>query len=318
MAGIYVGPYSRKMTRDQNGHREYTLVTRVRSDNFTGVNQDGPFTISHTPGLPFPGAIWQIDGDRDKWAWCTWFMEVTAHKQKEGEPTEYYLVKQKFTTRTPQRCQDTQFEDPLMEPPKVSGSFVKFMREATIDKDDKPIRTSSHELFRGPQIEFPYSNPTVHIEMNVGSLDLHIVSGMMNRVNGTPMWGLNTRMVLLANASWERHLFGRCNFYYTWSLDFDVDFGTFDRYLLDEGDKVLNGKWVDGVWTLVNIGGSAPDPDNPRHFIRAIDFDGNPIHVMLDGSGEPIGTGFDDDPATRFVQKFKEDDLFLLGIPASF
>ena len=60
----------------------------------------------------------------------------------------------------------------------------------------------------------------------------------------------------------------------------DEYYETWDRYVADEGTKVLNGHWglpgtpIAGRWVLDDINGSAPDPTNPNHFKRFVDRNG--------------------------------------------
>lgn len=97
----------------------------------------------------------------------------------------------------------------------------------------------------------------------------------------------------------------------------------FDRDILDEGTKVLNGHWdaATGGWVLDNINGVAPDPENPAHFVRFQDRNGNTARVILNGAGLPaevsIGTG-SATPTTIgsiYVEKYDEANFLLLGIP---
>jgi hypothetical protein len=61
--------------------------------------------------------------------------------------------------------------------------------------------------------------------------------------------------------------------------------------VLDEGTKALNGKWnySTGVWDLLPVRpGVNPDPQNPSHFIRFKDRNGENAKVILDGEGRPV------------------------------
>jgi hypothetical protein len=143
---------------------------------------------------------------------------------------------------------------------------------------------------------------------------------MVDGVNNAPLWGLSARMIKLSNVSWVRQRQGTCDFYYSVVYDFDVNFKTFDRILQDEGNKVLNGHWEGDTWTLDNIDGGAPDPDNPNHFIQFKDRNGENGTVILDGAGKPA-TSIDPEaaggPGQIEVKKYLEYDFLLLGIPTS-
>lgn len=294
------------MSRSDDGHRDYKIKYQVKGDKL-----DGPANALTTPGLPFPGAYWIVDNELDLWAWCR--MEATVTPMVSNEPNTIWELEFTFSTRPPTfdagsrggieggRCNDQQIEDPLLEPQGVSGTFVKFTEEATHDMNGVPIRNSGHEQVRGPQVEFDGNRPAVSITQNVPILGLDIFTPMVDTVNMFPLWGLPPRCIKLSNVSWERKYYGSCYVYYTRKLEFDIRFDTFDRSILDEGTKVLNGHWDNGSgdWVLDNIAGSEPDPGNPTHFLRATDRNGNPIHVVYSGRPEkrgqpyvPLGPGY--------------------------
>jgi hypothetical protein len=275
----------------------------------------------NTAGLPTIGSVWNFDSDTDFDAFCTPFLRVTPIRSKK--PNKYWIVENQFTTRPMKRCFDTEIEDPLLEPDRIGGSFVKYTKEATEDRFGEKLKMSSHEMIRGPQAEFDANRPTVWIEQNVADLDLDTFSDMVDTVNDATLWGVGARKVKLSNVSWERLYKGICDFYYQRRFEFDIDFSTFDRTVVDEGDKVLNGKWVGADWTLVDIAdGVPPDKENPNHFMRAIDRAGNPMHVLLDGNGEPLdvadsptGTATVSSPVGIDIEYYPESNFLELGIP---
>lgn len=289
------GPRDWSCTRDAEGHREYKITSLVISTD----SRDGPATVLQTPGLYLPGATWSVDNDLDVWAWCYPNAEVTPLVTKEKN--KHWEVTQTFGTKGPaggegrrQRCNDNNIEDPLLEPQKVSGSFTNKSVEAYYDRFGNPIRSSSHEQFRGAVVEFDEHSATVRIEQNVIALGLSTFSAMVNTVNSTPMWGMQRRQIKLSNVTWERKYFGQCFAYYTRVFEFEISGRGFDRDILDEGDKALYGNWgraADGVdyWVLKNLPGTntAPDPSNPAHFKRVTDREGNLMRVVLDGHGKP-------------------------------
>lgn len=312
MAATVVGPVEWSLQRDDAGHRTYKITHLVKS-----LTTDGPNQALNAVGLPLPGSLWSFGTDSDPWAFC---LPTTSVKQVVlNEPGKYWKVEQTFSTKPPagleaQRCQDVEIEDPLQEPDRISGSFAKYTQEATIDRFGLAIRNSSHEPFRGPQVEFDRNRPNVRVEQNVTNLQLPLLAQFMDRVNDADLWDVGgSRRIKLSNISWQKKFHATCFAYYTRTLDFDIDFDTFDRSVLDEGTKVLHGHWEDTGWELDNIDGAPPDPNNPQHFDQFKDRNGENAHVVLDGAGKPLSTGAT--PVNKTIQKYKEADFLLLGIP---
>jgi hypothetical protein len=342
------GPKIFSLNRDEDSYREYKIKYLVRSSTGT----DGPSTVLHnTPGLPQPYTAWIIGSDTDLWAWCKWEAEVEpAPGHVEGDPVQVWQVGLTFTTKPPKKyCRTVEVQNPLLEPVKVSGTFVKYTEEATRDRFGAPINNSAHEQIRGPQVEFDKNRATVKIEMPVAQLKLDLVTPMIDTVNSKPLWGLPERCIKLSNFTWERKYYAQCSIYYTWTFDFDIRFpekfivnppagtgsavpfwiGGFDRLILDEGTKVLNGNWdAAGNWQVHSIGGKPPDPLNPQHFKRFQDRVGNTCRVILNGMGLPadVGIGFFTGTGTVsggaagqiLVQKYDQNDFTILGIPLQF
>ena len=175
------------------------------------------------------------------------------------------------------------------------------IREATHDRFEVALKSSSHERFRGKAVEIEDSRPTVRIGFNVLTLPLATLSEYMHAVNDATLWGLGPRKVKVARISWERKLYGVCTFYYTITYEFEIKFDTWDRLLIDEGTRKL-----------------APggDPTDPEDFVVAKDkTDENKGTILLDGSGAPLAAG---DPLVIDTRElYVPRNLLLLGIPTS-
>ena len=281
------------MTRDEEGHREYHPVLLVGCDPTDGPANVLAFIDNQYP----PGTYWNIANDTDQWAWR--HTPTTLTPTEKTGPVQQFECQLVFTTRPPKRCMDLEITDPLLEPPKLSGSFVKAKLEASEDRYGVYTTTSSFEQLRGPQVEFDHNTMTVKIEQNIADLQLPFLSEMRDGVNDQPLWGVDARCVKLSNVTWERLFYGFCSIYYKRTLEFEIDENTFDRHILDESTKVLSGRWGntsnigDGTnyWIDVKFAndGTSPDPnpDNPAHFIVYRDPSGQPSRVILDGAGRP-------------------------------
>ena len=298
MPQITGGPVEKSLTVDEKGHRLYTLKWRIWTDSISPGSADGPTNILLTPGLPLPGTIWQLDADVDVWAYCLPNAEITS--ETPGKPSNTWFVTQTFTTKPIERRLTVGRQaDPMFEPPRVSGSFVKFTEEGVFDRFGLPIANSAHELFRGPQNEWDMARATIQIEQNVPILGLDVIHTMIDSVNDLPMWGFPARFIKLQNVTFKE-MFHRFSSFWFRTLQFEVwarkdESGTiisgWDRLILDEGSKALRGRWVnEGTaaapqwnWELVG----SPDANNPADFIRFTDIHGNLTRVILDGSGRP-------------------------------
>ena len=224
--------------------------------------------------------------------------------------------------------------DQQANPPQISISFVRYTEEAVTDYLDRPITNSAHELIRGQKNEWDMNRVQIKIKqaVTIDALQLPTLCQMVDTVNSLTLWGFPPRTIKLSEApvEWRWHSNGQP--YFDRTLTFDVRYRarqnvtsvltptgtgtstteelaqdeyyeTWDRYVADEGTKVLNGHWglpgtpTAGRWVLDNINGSAPDPTNPNHFKRFVDRNGNTARVLLDGGGLPadtivvIGTG---------------------------
>lgn len=304
---LVTGQTSWSMSRDSEGHRTYKVVYLVAGTRF-----DGPANALQCPGLPTPGAYWAIDNDLDLWAWCRWDADVQP--VVTDEPNNYFKCAFVFSTKPPDRskggrsCRQSQVEDPLLEPMKVSGHFSKYHEEAKVDLFGKTITNSAWEMLKGPSIEFDASRHSIRISQNVALLELELFEPMIDTLNNAPLWNRPRRTIKLSNVSWEKKYHGQCNYYYTRTLEFDIR-KTWDRNEMDEGTKVLNGRWgEDGAWELLPIGIDEegdpidPDPDNPAHFIQYKDKNGENTRVQLNGKGEPY------DPISYLNDPFYFDD----------
>lgn len=295
--------------RDDDGHRTYHLTTLVRCDS----KDDGPAVVFNTPGLPAVGSYWQFGNDIDIWAFCWPTMSVKTLKKQE--PNLFWEVEQTFSTKPRWRCQDTTIEDPLLEPDRVGGSFVKYTELGRFDRRGDPIANSVGDPFQGKENEWDAGRPTVWIERNDRVLGLPLFSQLIDHVNDSPMWGLPPRCVKFSQCTWSRQIFGRCNFYYTRRMEFDINFRTFDRELVDKGKRCKKGKW-DFLATPPGWVADDPTDDSQGNLQFYQDGPGNVGEVLLDGNGLPLSPG--SAPFKIKVEKYEEANLFLLGVPASF
>lgn len=316
-ATLISGPQLRSLSRDKKGHRDYTVVHLVEVSD----TDDGPAIALACTGIPSIGDAWTFGNDSDVRAYCHPDAEVSGHQAKDGESPSIYAVEQVFSTRPLLNCDD--IDDPLLQPAKVSGNFVKYTQEAQFDRFGEAITNSAFERVRGAQVEFDQNRPTVHIQHFRSTLSLATVAGMIDHLNISTWWGLPARTVKLSNFSWERLMDENCSFYYSKSYDFDIRYEGFDRTILDEGTKCLKGAWNESGDYIIEAGANA---NNPKHMIRFKDKNDENSRCILNGAGVPVSsienpeTGSAsgaNDPGAIEIEYYDEADFSLLGIPAS-
>ncbi len=285
MASVQGGPVSWSASIDKDGYTDYSVKFKVSATVF-----EGPAAVLDASGLPVAGEVWNFGGsEADLYAYCRQDTKVSIFPSDEL-PATYYIVEKKFSSKPDEdRCKDQKIEDPLLEPQKVSGGFSKITEEATHDAFGRPILTSSLEQIRGAQVEFDSNRPSIKISQNVPDLQLFVISTFADCVNAYDLWGMPPRYIKLSNVSWERKFYGSCYVYYSRNFEFDINYDSWDRVLLDEGNKALHGKWnlTTGAWDLININGQPPNRFDPTHFDQYKDKKNENARCILDGRGKP-------------------------------
>lgn len=296
MSAALVGILDWGMTQDEEGHRNYKLKSLVKATSFS----DGPYTVGQASGLSAVGSYWVIGNDNDQWAFCHPEASFQRWQAIDGEVNYWWVVEQLFSTRPIWRCQDFTIQNPALEPPKISGSFIRDSQITFKDADGNLIKSSSYEPI--PVLK-PSARPTVIIEQNQLMLGLDIFSPMVNTLNDSPMWNLGTRTVMLTNVSWNRVLFGTCNFYYTLRMEFEVNTNGWDYTdIIDQGYRAYKG--------------TGPKT-NPKNYTAIIDSNGKPVATprLLDGAGNVSTSSTPSYLPT--VKATGQNNFFLLGIPFS-
>ena len=291
------GTRSLALEMDNEGHRTYTVSYLVRCET-----ADGPATILTTTGLPQFGDTYSFGSESDPWAFCLPGARIAIHDEKKGEPARFYTVEKTFSTKPLKKCAEGQWEDPLLQPQRVTGAFQRTAVEHTTDRYGSPITNSAWERIRGKEVEEDVFHSEIRIEQNVASLELPLLQRLNNTLNDAPLWGVPRRCVKCVVQSWEQKFHGLCSLYYSrtfvFSIRVRIDPSTgaigsgWDRDIADEGTKALNGEWntSTGNWNLLQIAGGDPSPYNPAHFCRIKDRQGENTKITLNGAGVPIDT----------------------------
>ncbi len=303
MSAIYVDLLDWSLDRDGEGHRTYTSLHKVETTDYG----DGPGTVMETAGLPAIGSFWNFGNEVDFWAICRPNMRVRRYKARKGENHVHWSVELTHSTIPWERCQDTTVEDPLLEPQRVSGSYVREKTVAEVDRNGDRIEASSFDLYPENQRQKDEVRPVVRIQQNVADLQLDLFSEQVNTVNDDVLWGMPARTIKLSELSWERRVLGVCTYYYTRTFDFEINSNTFDLHLRDEGFREVNALKV------------GANPNNVKDFINILDNVDNmptsPVPFPLDGNGIFLNPGLPE--VFNDFEHYDESDFTLLGIPTT-
>lgn len=296
---VLIGLIGQSVTRDDEGHRTYTVNWHVQTASYL----DGPQVVLGNWLLPPVGAAYAIDNDYDPWAFCTPELTIAPHPDvTERDPCQDWIITQTFTTKPMYRCNTAEIGNPLLEPFKLSGDFVHEQRQASVDRFGDPLVHPNYQPITGPLVEYKHSYPSISIEFNSAVLPLSTYSLLINKVNDAPLWGFPARTVRFIDAKWERVLYGLCFYYYKTTYTFEVNLDTFDPLIPAEGTVALR---------------EGGDPNNPDDYGPVLDGEtGEPKESMLlDSLGREVSK-----PEDQYIpqkQILKQGNLLLLGVPTS-
>lgn len=294
---VTLGVFSKHLKIDEEGYSTYDVVYKVEDT----LCQYGIASVRFAVGLPLYGAPLDFGpNDRDLTVWRRAVLDVSPSPDTPpGEKPRLYYITYQFSNTPEEECKEQDFEDPLQKPQETEGAMAHNKEEAKYDRFGKRIVNSAHEQIRGAQVEFDDDRPTVRIVQNVNDLELPLCVAMRNHVNMFPLWGMPKRCIKLKSFTWKAKYYGKCYKYYERMFEFELNYNTWDRDLQDEATKVLHGRWGtlarDGTtrWVVTPIDsmgsgpGVEPDPDNPAHFIRWKDRNGENMRGILNGRGIP-------------------------------
>lgn len=215
---------------EESGHRTFTAKYKVAHDI-----DEGPLAIESADGLPAIGDHWEPDelDEIDEYARRTPYAKCTY--MVEGERANYSIVEIHFTTKPIKRCQDTQIENPLLEPPKISGSFIEQTMKAVYDIALNPVMNSAGERM---DVEIEASSLTVDISVNVDESPISLIATMLHKLNDAELWGLPAKCIKLSTASWETLYWGVCTKYYKLNMGFKIR----APYSIDSGIPIRRKK----------------------------------------------------------------------------
>lgn len=244
--------------------REYVVTYRIKTD----TPADGPLTVANSLGFT-PTSFYQYVGEEDR---GSFFDDVSnVRLEHRGDTLQTWLADIKFSTRARKKCSDTQIDDPLQEPPEISGGFAEYKKIVDKYDDGTAIVTSAGEPI---QWEETAAHNDLFISQNVASLNPASLSLYRGAINADAYLGANKFEWRIMDIKWAKAYRGSCTPYYKRSITLRHDPDTWKREILDQGFME-----IDGAGKLVQI------TDEP----------GRPLTTpqLLDGAGKRLAKGLD-------------------------
>ena len=293
------GAISSELSEDTEGHRTYTSIYQVITDD----KLDGPLTARAAAGIPAIASGYAFGNDSDPWAFC--IRRPSVRLAEGGDSAKKWHATVEHTTKPSKTCKTATIEDPLDQPPVISGSFVSVIMPAEKDMDGEPITNSADEPFI-PAIEIEDHEDTLIYEINTATISLATRAKYTRSVNDAPLWGLPARCVRLVQWGWDVAYYGQCNNYIRNRLEFAIRPADrpWDFNILDQGTRIKIGFIADPSGQF--------DPSPIYDTVKDRKDEGLNGPFQLDGKGLQLKK---DSPAVFLTKKvYAEQDYSALPI----
>lgn len=297
MSVISASLYDWESAESDDGHVDLTVTWLCITNNIA----NGPETVRLSGLLPAAGDAYVMGSESTAYFFARRPKKCKRVSSNPNDKRRWY-VNQTFSTRPLTRFDATgPIADPLLEPPEITGSALKFMRRFTQDYNGNALLMSNGERMTGPEIEDDDNNLSLSIAQNVATVNLLTLTNVLKLTpwNNATLWGLPAHVVRFTDFSVRNLYKGDGTPYYRQSLKFELG-GDFVKQILDEG-------YMEFIGT---------NRSNPKHYARVKDGRGeNAAKLPLDGNGNVLADL--NSPYFHSVQLKGESNLLLLGIPSS-
>jgi len=203
-APISAKKLSSVLSIDAKNHRTYTSKHQVIGDYRTG-----PLSINDWVGVPY-GSFYSWYDDFDLWAFCN-SVKIgdpvrIANADGRAEELAKWIVTTVHSTVPSGGSNDPQNnisrDNPIDDPPVISGSFSPFFKPVHRDKDGAQIMNTAKHPYT-PPVEDEFDHLTLNISYNTANINLANWAAFRSTVNSTGIWGLEARQVKLKRWGWK-------------------------------------------------------------------------------------------------------------------
>lgn len=192
------------------------------------------------------------------------------------------------------------FTTPIVEPWRISGTFVRDEKATRTDKDGNLITTLG--TLEPREVRIPSGFDTLHLEGATANISMSTRASAIWHVNSATIWGLQPRQLLMTGWSYDIRRHGTTGYVYH-SLDFwiSTEPGGFDESFHNLSFKKLNTAWALGL-------------AEEEKLLPICDTAGMPVHEPhpIDENGDSCAPG--DEPVIT-PEAIPEFDFTTLGFP---
>ena len=265
---------------DNKFNRTYTGIYQVIADL-----SDSPLTVFQAFGIPEWGSSFIWDTDYDLWAFAQGYTADPVERIIYlGRDCWKWEVKVTWSSVSTERAKADPRNNPLDDPPVISGSFLGERVAAIRDKDGDPIVNAASEPYLDSPPTIIGNTDTLRISYNTATINLAQRTKYVGTVNSAAIWGLKKRQALLSRWDW-RILYAGDLAYIAHDFEFQI------KYELTPTDNVCVGPTnVEGWYTILPNRGYSPYKiaDNYESATLARDPEDNPkttpVSLNCDGT----------------------------------
>lgn len=193
MAVTDVNKISSELAEEPTGHRQYDVLYEV----ITNDANDGPQVVRQASGLPKIGDQYAYGNDSDPFAAC---VSRGPFRIRSIEQTrKVWSVPLQYSSRPAEGSnpENNGKDNPVDWAWEVGGSFASYMKAVLKDRNGNAVVNAAGEPFiPAPEDDDP--RMVLTLKKNTPSLNLATWSQFRGAVNADAIWGLQARMVRLA------------------------------------------------------------------------------------------------------------------------
>lgn len=188
---------SSSVSIDDKIHRTYTSKYQAIADL-----KASPLQVAGMDPIPEYGHSYNWFGWVDVWAFVTSInaVPVSLDIDWKGEQAMKWEVTVTHSSKPTEGNQERK-DNPLLDPPVISGSFSRFRSPRSVDAYGMSVINSARQSYQ-PAIEIDDAEDTLDISYNTATINLAFRVGFKGTVNSVPMWGMPKRCVKLDSWKW--------------------------------------------------------------------------------------------------------------------